>query len=81
MKTGALGHGARAGVATAGPIPSEGQCGMVGEMAEMHTGGTGVRFWAVEGGETYRGTCSMAAVSWSEGNDVEGVIYNSTNFV
>jgi hypothetical protein len=30
-------------------------------MAEMHAGGSGVRFWVVEGGESHRGTCSMVA--------------------
>jgi hypothetical protein len=42
-------------------------------MTEMHASGSGIRFWAVERGETYRGTCSMVAGGWLKGNGVEGI--------
>jgi hypothetical protein len=43
-------------------------------MAEMHAGGSGVRFWAVGRGETHHGTCSTTAGGRPEGNGMEGVV-------
>jgi hypothetical protein len=80
VKTGALSHGARAGAAAvASRIPSVGRHRTVGEMAEMHTSGSGVQFWGVDRGEIYRETWSMAVGGRSEGNNVEGVAGRGDN--
>jgi hypothetical protein len=60
VKTGALGHGTRAGAAAVGRIPGEGRRGAVGQWCLGHEGGAADRFEGKWGQETHRTGCCTA---------------------
>jgi hypothetical protein len=63
VKTGALGHGARAGAAVAGQIPGEGQRGTVGQRRLRHEGGATDRFEGKQGQQIHRtGRCMVVCI-------------------